>query len=121
MPTNLYGPNDNFDLQSSHVIPGLIHRLHIAKTAASDEVIVWGSGTPLREFLYVEDLADAVVFLLENLEAREAYAYGISHINIGSGIEIEIRDLVELIKKIVGFEGSIRFDTEKPDGTPRKF
>ena len=120
MPTNLYGPRDNFDLQSSHVIPGLMHKFHIAKTSGADEVVVWGSGTPLREFLYVEDLAEAVVYLLENLNAREMYAEGISHINIGSGAEITIGELAELIKKIVGFEGDLRFDTEKPDGTSRK-
>jgi len=121
MPTNLYGVNDNFDLQTSHVIPGLIHRLHSAKMADADEVVVWGSGKPLREFLYVEDLSQAIVFLLETLDAREIYDDGISHINIGSGTEIAIYELVDIIKNIVGFKGKIRFDIEKPDGTPRKF
>lgn len=121
MPTNLYGPNDNFDLQTSHVIPGLIHRLHSAKIAGVDEVVVWGSGKPLREFLYVDDLSKAIVFLLETLDAREMFGDGISHINIGSGTEIEIGELVKLIKDIIGFEGTIRFDPGKPDGTPRKF
>jgi len=120
MPTNLYGPHDNFELKSSHVIPGLIHKFHLAKTLGSDDVVVWGSGTPLREFLYVEDLAEATVFLMENLAAGEMYADGISHINIGSGTEIAIRELAQLIKEIVGFKGEIRFEAAKPDGTPRK-
>lgn len=120
MPTNLYGPFDNFDLHSSHVIPGLIRKFHTAKTTASDEVVVWGSGPPLREFLYVGDLAEAIVFLLENLDAGDLYAKGITHINVGSGTEIPIDGLAKVIKEIVGFEGAIRFDAEKPDGTPRK-
>ncbi len=120
MPTNLYGPFDNFDLHSSHVIPGLMRKFHTAKTTASDEVVVWGSGTPLREFLYVGDLAEAIVFLLENLDAGDLYAKGITHINVGSGTEIPIDGLAKVIKEIVGFEGAIRFDAEKPDGTPRK-
>ena len=120
MPTNLYGPNDNFDLRSSHVIPALIRKFHIAKTTCADQVVIWGSGKPLREFLYVDDLAEAVVFVMENLDAEEIYDDGISHINIGSGTEIEIRELAVLIKEIVGFEGKICFDIEKPDGTPRK-
>lgn len=120
MPTNLYGPHDNFDLDSSHVIPALIAKFHGAKTNGLDEAVVWGTGTPLREFLFVDDLAEAVVFLLENVAASGIYGSGISHINIGSGIEIRIGDLAEIIKKIVGFEGKIRFDAQKPDGTPRK-
>ncbi len=120
MPTNLYGPFDHFDLHSSHVIPGLIRKFHTAKTTASDEVVVWGSGTPLREFLYVGDLAEAIVFLLENLDAGDLYAKGITHINVGSGTEIPIDGLAKVIKEIVGFEGAIRFDAGKPDGTPRK-
>lgn len=120
MPTNLYGPADNFDPQTSHVIPALINKFHIAKTRDMDEVAVWGSGTPLREFLYVDDLAEATVHVLENVEAEDIYSDNISHINIGSGIEITIRELAELIRKIVGFKGNLRFDREKPDGTPRK-
>jgi GDP-L-fucose synthase len=121
MPTNLYGPNDNFDPESSHVIPGLIRKFHAAKTNGDLAVDVWGSGTPLREFMFVDDLAGAVVFLLEDLDAGEIYGDGISHINIGSGEELSIGDLATLIKGIVEFEGEIRFDSSKPDGTPRKF
>ena len=120
MPTNLYGPHDNFDLTTSHVIPALIRKFHEAKIAGSDEVIVWGTGTPLREFLFVDDLAEAIVFLTENADAEAIYKQGVSHVNIGCGTDIAIRDIAELIKLIVGFHGEIRFDTEKPDGTPRK-
>ena len=121
MPTNLYGPSDNFDPDSSHVIPGLIRKFQTAKQAGATSVDVWGSGTPLREFLYVDDLAEAVVFLLENLDAEKLYGSGISHINIGSGTEITIRDLAHLIGSVTGFEGDVYFDKSKPDGTPRKF
>jgi GDP-L-fucose synthase len=106
MPTNLYGPSDNFDPDSSHVIPGLIRKFQTAKQAGATSVDVWGSGTPLREFLYVDDLAEAVVFLLENLDAEKLYGSGISHINIGSGTEITIRDLAHLIGSVTGFEGA---------------
>jgi len=121
MPTNLYGPSDNFDPDSSHVIPGLIRKFQTAKQAGATSVDVWGSGTPLREFLYVDDLAEAVVFLLENLDAEKLYGSGISHINIGSGTEITIRDLAHLIGSVTGFEGGVHFDKSRPDGTPRKF
>ena len=121
MPTNLYGPHDNFDSESSHVIPGLIRKFQAAKEADAASVDVWGSGTPLREFLYVDDLAEAVVFLLENLNAEKLYGSGISHINIGSGAEITIRELAHLIRSVTGFKGRIHFDESKPDGTPRKF
>ena len=120
MPTNLYGPHDNFDLATSHVIPALIRKFHEAKIANRDEVIVWGTGTPLREFLFVDDLAEAIVFLIENADAAAIYGQGISHVNIGCGTDIAIGDLAELIRQIVGFQGEIRFDAEKPDGTPRK-
>ena len=120
MPTNLYGPHDNFDLATSHVIPALIRKFHEAKIANRDEVIVWGTGTPLREFLFVDDLAEAIVFLMENADAAVIYGQGISHVNIGCGTDIAIGDLAELIRQIVGFQGEIRFDAEKPDGTPRK-
>ena len=120
MPTNLYGPNDNFDLDSSHVIPGLIRKFHIAKTTNASDVEVWGSGKPLREFMYVDDLADAVVFVLEGLDADKVYSQRISHINIGSGMELSIGDLARSVASVVGFEGAIRFDSSKPDGTPRK-
>ncbi len=120
MPTNLYGIGDNFNLESSHVIPALIHKFHEAKINNSPNVTIWGTGSPRREFLYVDDLAQAVVFLMENFEAKDLYNLGISQINIGIGEDIEIKKLGELIKKTVGFEGKILYDTTKPDGMPRK-
>lgn len=113
MPTNLYGPNDNFDLDSSHVMPALIRKFHEAKVNNEPIVEVWGSGKPLREFLYVDDMADACVFLMENYDGED-------HVNVGTGKELTIGQLAELIKKVVGFTGEIRFNTEKPDGTMRK-
>lgn len=127
MPTNLYGPFDNYDLKSSHVLPALIRKFHEGKTNGNkvtglqgDNVVVWGSGTPRREFLYVEDLADAIFFLMNKIDAKDLYEKGITHINIGSGEDVTIRELAELIKEIVGFEGEIVFDSSKPDGTTRK-
>lgn len=120
MPTNLYGENDNFDLQNSHVIPALIRKFHEAKIRRADSVILWGSGRPRREFLHVDDLADAVVYLMQNIEAAKLYERGITHINIGSGKDIEINELAVLIREIVGYQGDIEYDTTKPDGTPRK-
>lgn len=114
MPTNLYGPNDNFDLKDSHVIPALIRKFHEAKIRDAEYVSVWGSGKPLREFLHVDDLADACVYLMETYEGND-------FINIGSGKEVSIRELAELVKKVVDYPGSIVFDSDKPDGTPRKF
>ena len=113
MPTNLYGPNDNYDLNNSHVLPALLSKFHDAKASSRNEVEVWGSGTPLREFLHVDDLADACYFLMKNYTDNEI-------VNIGSGKEITIKDLAILISKVVGFEGEIKFNTDKPDGTPRK-
>jgi len=113
MPTNLYGPNDNYDLNNSHVLPALIRKFHEAKIENSAQVEVWGSGTPLREFLHVDDLADATVFLMTNYNQNEI-------VNVGSGVEITIKDLSILISRIVGFRGQIVFNTQKPDGTPRK-
>lgn len=113
MPTNLYGPNDNFDLHGSHVLPALIRKFHEAKLQNADSVVIWGTGTPLREFLHVDDMADACVFLMENYDGEQ-------HVNIGTGEEISIKGLAELIKDIVGFEGELIFDTNMPDGTPRK-
>lgn len=120
MPTNLYGPNDNFDLTTSHVIPALVRKFHEAKIEGRDTVVVWGTGTPLREFLYVEDLAEAIVFLMEKADAGAIYGNGVSHVNIGCGEDITISELAGTIKQIIGFQGSIQFDIEKPDGTPRK-
>ncbi|MDF3027331.1 MAG: GDP-L-fucose synthase [Fluviicola sp.] len=113
MPTNLYGPNDNYDLSNSHVLPAMIRKFHEAKLNGEKEVVVWGTGKPMREFLYVDDLADACFFLMENYDEAGA-------INVGTGFDITIEDLAHLVKKIVGFEGKIAFDTTKPDGTPKK-
>jgi GDP-L-fucose synthase len=120
MPTNLYGPNDNFDLQTSHVLPAFIRKFHEAKEKNEKEVVIWGSGRPLREFLYVEDLADAIIFLMENVNAEDLYEKGITHLNIGTGKDISIDGLANMISEIVGYKGSINHDNSKPDGTPRK-
>ncbi len=120
MPTNLYGPNDNFNLETSHVLPAFIRKFHEAKEKNEKEVVIWGTGKPLREFLFVEDLADAMVFLLENVDARDLYEKGISHLNIGTGKDISIDGLAKLIAEIIGFNGKIVHDSTKPDGTPRK-
>ena len=113
MPTNLYGPYDNFSGINSHVMPALIRRFHEAKVNNAPEVVVWGSGTPLREFLYSEDMADACIYLMETYEGNDFF-------NIGTGKEITIKGLAELIKEVVGYEGKIVWDSTKPDGTPRK-
>ena len=113
MPTNLYGPGDNFDLTSSHVLPALIRKFDEAKRAGADEVVVWGTGTPRREFLHVDDLADACVFLMERYS-------GSGIVNIGTGEDLSITELAEMVQSVVGYEGSIVYDTSKPDGTPVK-
>lgn len=113
MPTNLYGYNDNYHPENSHVLPALIRRFHEAKTSNVPEVVIWGTGTPLREFLFSTDLADACVFLMNNYDEEQ-------FINIGVGEDISIKDLALMIKKIVGYEGELTFDSSKPDGTPRK-
>jgi len=113
MPTNLYGKNDNFDLDTSHVLPALIRKFHEAKVSGAESVVVWGTGRPLREFMYVDDLADACVFILQQQGLRDM-------INIGTGQEVSIRELAELVGETVGFKGELVFDTDKPDGTPRK-
>jgi len=113
MPTNLYGPGDNFDLETSHVIPALIRKFHEAKVQGKPRVVVWGTGKPRREFLHVDDLADAALFLMQNYDGEEI-------INVGVGEDVSIRELAELIRDVVGYEGEIVFDTTKPDGTPRK-
>jgi GDP-L-fucose synthase len=120
MPTNLYGPNDNFNLETSHVLPALMRKFHEAKVQGKDSVTIWGTGNPLREFMYVEDLANAIVFMMENIEAKDLYENGITHLNVGSGKDIAISDLAKLISEIVGFNGKIEYDSTKPDGTPRK-
>jgi len=113
MPTNLYGPGDNYDLESSHVLPAMIRKFHEAKLHGEPFVELWGSGTPMREFLYVDDVANALVFLMNNYSES-------SHINIGTGKDITIKDLALLIREIVGYPGDIMWNTDKPDGTPRK-
>ncbi len=120
MPTNLYGPNDNFNLETSHVLPALIRKFHEAKIEKKESVTIWGTGKPLREFMYVEDLANAIVFMMENIEAKDLYENGITHLNVGSGKDIAISDLAKLISEIIGFSGKIEYDSTKPDGTPRK-
>ncbi|MCZ4408650.1 GDP-L-fucose synthase [Cryomorphaceae bacterium 1068] len=113
MPTNLYGPNDNYDLKNSHVLPALLRKFHEAKESGSSAVEIWGSGTPKREFLHVDDMAEACIYLMENYDGKE-------FVNVGIGEEISIADLAHLIADIVGFDGRLEFDRSKPDGTPRK-
>lgn len=113
MPTNLYGPNDNYDLNNSHVLPALIRKFHEAKVEEKDIVEIWGTGTPMREFLYVDDLADACVYLMNNYNSSEI-------VNIGTGEDLTIKDLAHLVKEVVGFNGDIYFNTDKLDGTPKK-
>ena len=122
MPTNLYGPGDNYHSENSHVIPGLLRRFHEAKQSAAPEVLIWGTGAPMREFLYVDDMAEACLHVMEL--SYEAYSRitqpMLSHVNIGTGEDLSIRDLATMIRDIVGYQGRISFDTSKPDGTPRK-
>jgi GDP-L-fucose synthase len=113
MPTNLYGSNDNFDLETSHVLPALLRKFHDAKVSEASEVTIWGTGSPMREFIHVDDVADASLFLMDNYSGNDL-------VNIGTGEELSIRDLALLIKDVVGFNGELCFDTAKPDGTPRK-
>ncbi len=129
MPTNLFGINDNFNLETSHVLPALIRKFHEAKSGQRSEVgsnrnagrvTIWGTGKPKREFLFVDDLAEAILFLMENVDAKDLYEQGISQINIGTGEDLTIGELAEMIAGIVGFKGEIVYDSSKPDGTPRK-
>ncbi len=113
MPTNLYGPGDNFGLENSHVLPALMRRFHEARINGDSQVVVWGTGTPRREFLHVEDMADAVLYLMENYSGEEI-------VNIGVGEDISIKEIAVILKEVVGFEGELVFDTSKPDGAPRK-
>ncbi|MDH4460397.1 MAG: GDP-L-fucose synthase [Flectobacillus sp.] len=113
MPTNLYGPNDNYDLQNSHVLPAMIRKFHEAKTTGKTEVVLWGTGSPMREFLYADDLAEACMYLMENYNEAEL-------VNVGTGVDVTIKELAETVREIVGFEGDLVWDTSKPDGTPRK-
>jgi GDP-L-fucose synthase len=129
MPTNLYGPNDNFDLETSHVLPALIRKFHEGKVKWSEslkserqniDITVWGTGKPRREFLHVDDMAEACIFAMNHIKADHIYGKGISHVNIGTGEDLTISELCEMIKNIVGFPGKIIYDIQKPDGTPRK-
>jgi GDP-L-fucose synthase len=122
MPTNLYGPNDNFHPENSHVIPALIRRFHEAVAAGRDEVVIWGSGTPMREFLHVDDMAAASVHVMELEEERYRAVTDpmLSHINVGTGVDCTIRELAETVAQVTGYRGRIVFDTTKPDGTARK-
>lgn len=124
MPTNLYGPNDNFDLETSHVLPALLRKIHEAKISEAPRVEIWGSGRPMREFLWSEDMADACIFLMETRDFKDTFSTTSeirnTHINIGSGIEISIHDLAYLIREIVGYNGELYFNATKPDGTMRK-
>lgn len=113
MPTNLYGPNDNYDLQNSHVLPALIRKFHEAKAAGNAAVHLWGSGSPLREFMHVDDLAEACLFLMENYDGKD-------FVNVGTGTDLSIKELAEMVQNVVGHAGTIEWDTTKPDGTPRK-
>ncbi len=113
MPTNLYGPNDNYDLNNSHVLPALIRKFHDAKAKNLASVEIWGTGSPMREFLHVDDLADACVFLMENYSDEQ-------HVNVGTGVDVSIKELAEMVKELVGFKGQLLFNIDKPDGTPRK-
>ncbi|WP_375444126.1 GDP-L-fucose synthase family protein [uncultured Fibrella sp.] len=113
MPTNLYGPNDNYDLQGSHVLPALIRKFHEAKVNGQPFVEVWGTGSPLREFMHADDLAEACVFLMNNYDGEQ-------FVNVGTGEDLTIRSLAEMVKEVVGFDGELRWNTDKPDGTPRK-
>jgi len=120
MPTNLFGFNDNFNLNTSHVLPALMRKFHEAKINSQPEVVVWGSGTPKREFLFVDDLAGAIVFLLEKINAKDIYQAGITQLNIGRGEDLTINELAQMIAEVTGFKGKIVYDLSKPDGTPRK-
>ncbi|MDR2789683.1 MAG: GDP-L-fucose synthase [Campylobacteraceae bacterium] len=124
MPTNLYGPNDNFDLNTSHVLPALLRKIHEAKTSGKKTVEIWGSGAPRREFLYSEDMADACVFIMENINfqdlIKDKNEIRNTHINIGTGKDLTIKELADIIKKVVGFQGEFVFDMTKPDGTMQK-
>ena len=113
MPTNLYGPGDNYHLENSHVIPALIRKAHEAKTSGAENMEIWGTGNALREFMHVDDLADGLIYMMKNISQSE-------HVNIGSGLDISIKDLAHLIMKVVGFKGDLVHDRSKPDGTPRK-
>ncbi len=120
MPTNLYGFYDNFDLNTSHVLPALLRKFHEAKVQSEPSVTIWGTGKPLREFMYVDDLAEGLCYLMENVEAKDLYEQNLSFLNIGTGEDLTIAELAKMISEIVGYKGKIAYDQSKPDGTPRK-
>jgi len=120
MPTNLYGPKDNFDLNTSHVLPALLRKFHEAKINGQRSVTIWGTGKPLREFMYVDDLAEGLCYLMEKVDAKDLYDHNLSFLNIGTGKDLTIAELAKMISEIVGFKGEIVYDSTKPDGTPRK-
>lgn len=120
MPTNMYGANDNFDLNTSHVLPALLRKFHEAKVNDEQAVTIWGTGKPLREFMFVDDMAEGLCYLLENVEAKDLYDNNLSFLNIGTGKDLTIAELAKMIAEIVGFKGEIVYDNSKPDGTPRK-
>ncbi len=120
MPTNLYGPADNFDLETSHVLPALMRKFHEAKIGRLPSVQIWGSGRSRREFLFVDDLADAIAFVLQNVQARDLYSQGISHFNVGTGEDLAVKELAQVIAEVVGYDGELIYDRTKPDGTPQK-
>ncbi len=119
LPTNAYGPNDNYDLKTSHALPALIRKIHEAKVSGAKEVTVWGSGKPTREFIHVDDIAEACLFVMEK-DFSQLYEQGLTHLNVGTSSEISIEDLVSLLSEIIGYKGSINYDKSMPDGTPRK-
>jgi GDP-L-fucose synthase len=119
MPTNAYGPNDNYDLETSHALPALIRKIHEAKVSGAKEVTVWGSGKPTREFIHVDDIADGCVFIM-GLDFGELYEQGLTHLNVGTGSEISIEGLASLLSELIGYQGTINYDDSMPDGTPRK-
>jgi GDP-L-fucose synthase len=119
MPTNAYGPNDNYDLETSHALPALIRKIHEAKVGGAKEVTVWGSGKPMREFIYVDEIADACAFIMD-LDFGDLYEQGLTHINVGTGSEISIEGLINLLSEIIGYKGSIKYDKSMPDGMLRK-
>ena len=120
MPTNLYGENDYFNLRNSHVIPALLYKMHLAKLNNNEFVEIWGTGKPTREFLFVDDLANAVFFAFTNINANDVYSLGISQLNIGTGVEISISELAETIKEVVGYNGKLKYNTDNPDGMPKR-
>lgn len=120
MPTNMYGPNDNFNLETSHVLPALLRKFHEAKESKLPTVTIWGTGKPMREFMYVDDIVDAIIFMMESINAKDLYEKGISQLNVGTGKDLTIAELANIISEVVKYDGKVEYDTSKPDGTPKK-